>query len=264
MSETCLLSIVVITLNEAHNIRDCLESVRWADEIIVVDSGSTDGTQEICREYTENVFVMDWPGFGMQKNRALEKASGQWVLSIDADERVTKKLRDEIQRRISPDTSERTASNNVVAFSIPRLSNYCGRFLRHGGWWPDRVVRLFLRSKAYFDDAPIHERLLVDGKVGKIKSHLLHYTFRDLNQVLDTVNRYSTAGAQMKCEQGKQGGLTKAVSHGVWMFFRTYVFKAGFLDGREGFMLAVSNAEGAYYKYLKLCYLNRDNKIADK
>jgi len=190
------LSVIVITKNEEESIRDCLESVVWADEIIVVDSGSTDNTVAICREYTSKVFVTGWPGFGAQKNHALEMTTSDWVLSLDADEGVTPELRAEIQAAISDPGAN-------VAFKMPRLSNYCGRYMRHSGWWPDYIIRLFRRGQGHFSNDLVHEHLIVNG---------------------------------------------------------TYILRAGFLDGREGFMLAVSNAEGTYYKYLKLMYLERSEK----
>ena len=247
------ISVIIITKNEELNIRDCLESVKWADEIIVIDSGSSDATVEICKEYTSKVYVTDWPGFGPQKNRALKYVQYEWVLSIDADERVTEELRNEIYSVVN--------SKEFRGYMIPRLSNYCGKFLRHSGWWPDPVLRLFQHHYGCFSDRVVHERLLIDGAVGRLKGHLIHYTFRDLEKVIDTINRYSTSGAEQKAESGKSGGLLKAIFHGLWMFFRTYFLKAGFLDGAEGFMLAVSNSEGAYYKYLKLGMIA--NKRAD-
>lgn len=244
------LSVVIITLNEAHAIRACLESVAWADEIIVVDSGSTDGTLAICREFTPHVHVHDWPGFGPQKNRALGYATQEWVLSLDADERVTPGLRRELEAAMA-------APGAHAAFRMPRLSSFCGRYMRHSGWWPDYITRLFRRGAARFSDDLVHERLVVSGSTGTLKSPLLHDTYRDLEEVLDKVNSYSTAGARMKHKQGKQAGLTTAIAHGVWAFVRTYFLRRGFLDGREGFMLAVSNAEVTYYRYVKSMLLNR-------
>lgn len=246
------LSVIVITRDEAHNIRECLESVRWADELVVVDSGSTDGTQAVCREYTAKLIETDWPGYGPQKNRALEHATGEWILSIDADERVTPDLRREIEAAIT--------NPGFAAYRMPRRSSYCGRFLRHGGWWPDRVTRLFRRGHARFSDAAVHERLEAQGPIGELQSPLLHFSFRDLEQVLNKVNSYSSAGAEMLVDRGKRGGLGAAVAHAVAAFVRTYVFKRGFLDGREGFMLAVSNAEGTYYRYLKAMYLRESGR----
>jgi hypothetical protein len=140
---------------------------------------------------------------------------------------------------------------------MPRLSSYCGRFMRHSGWWPDHVTRLFRRGGARFSDDRVHERLIVDGKVGTLHEPLRHEAIRDLDEALVKMNAYSTAGAIMQHERGTSASLAGAVGHGAWTFLRTYVLRAGFLDGREGFMLAVSNAEGAYYRYLKLMLLDR-------
>lgn len=250
------LSVIVITRDEAANIRACLESVSWADEIIVVDSGSADGTVEIAREMGARVQVhADWPGFGVQKNRALEYATSEWVLSLDADERVTPELRAEIEGVLS-------AGGATDAYLVSRLSNYCGRFMYHSGWHPDLLPRLFRRGKARFSDDLVHEHLVVTGNTGTLRGVLLHYAFDNLEEVLHKVNQYSTAGAAMMYQRGRQASLTGALLRGVWSFFRTYVLRGGFLDGREGFMLAVSNAEGTYYRYLKLMLLNRRAQCA--
>lgn len=243
------LSVVVITKNEATVIARCLESVAWADEIIVLDSASTDGTADIARRCNAKVETRsDWPGFGPQKNRALELATGDWVLALDADEWVTPELRAGIERSLA-------APGDNAAFRMPRLSSYCGRCMRHSGWWPDHVTRLFRRGQARFSADRVHERLIADGPVGTLDEPLLHEAIRDLDDALVKMNAYSTAGAMMQFERGKNASLAGAVWHGAWTFFRTYVLRAGFLDGREGFMLAVSNAEGAYYRYLKLMLL---------
>jgi len=242
------LSVTVITKNESKHIRTCLESVKWADEIIVLDSGSTDDTVAICREYTDKVFGTDWPGFGMQKNRALQRATCDWILSIDADESVTETLHREIEEAIEqPGIS--------VAYQIPRRSSYCGRFMNHGGWWPDYVVRLFRRGHASFSEDLVHERLIVQGAMGRLINPLLHDAFSNLEEVLETTNAYSSAGARLLWQRRKTSSLTGAVLHGIWSFFHTYIVRAGFLDGKKGFMLAVSNGEGTYYKYLKLMLL---------
>ena len=246
------LSVIVISKNEAANIRACLESVAWADEIIVVDSGSTDGTVELAREFTSHVYLHpDWPGFGPQKNRALDYAMGDWVLSIDADERVTPEL------RIAIEAVMRNDANACVAYRVSRLSSYCGRYMRHSGWYPDRIVRLFRRNVARFSDDLVHERLLIEGVIGQLDGELLHYAFDSAEEVLHKMDMYSTAGAQRLHQQGRKATLTGAVLRGMWSFFRTWVLRAGFLDGREGFMLAISNAEGTYYRYIKLMQLNR-------
>ena len=245
------LSIIIITKNEAANIRACLESVAWANEIIVVDAGSADGTIEICREMGAQVFVHDWPGFGVQKNRALSYATHDWVFSLDADERVTPELRTAIVREI------RAEGSVNAAYRISRRSSFCGRFMRHSGWYPDHIVRLFKRDTARFSDDLVHERLLVTGKIGQLEGELLHYAFEDIEEVLRKVDQYSSAGAAMLQQRGRQASLPGAVVRGLWSFVRTYFLRAAFLDGREGFMLAVSNAEGTYYRYLKLMLLNK-------
>lgn len=241
------ISVIVICKNEAESIRECLDSVSWANEIIVLDSGSTDDTRDICREYTEHVLETDWPGYGPQKNRALDMATGDWVLSIDADERVPPELYGEIYAAIR--------SGEHDAYRVPRLSSYCGRWVRHSGWTPDHVTRLFRRGTARFSDDLVHERVVVDGSTGTLTTSLRHETFRTLEDVLGKIDEYSTAAARMRFDRGQRGSLTKAVLRGAWAFLRTYVLRAGFLDGRTGFMLAVSNAEGTYYRYLKMMLL---------
>jgi len=249
------LSLIIITKNEAHDIRECLTSVAWASEVIVLDSGSTDDTVKIAREFTKHVYISkDWQGFGVQKNRALEYATKDWILSLDADERVTQELRTEIEKVIAQ-------PNSKSAFRIPRSSNYCGRFMKHSGWSPDYVVRLFRKESGNFNNNIVHESIVINGKIGTLKHSIVHYAFSDLDEVLDKINRYSSAGAVQKLNQGKRSTLGKAIRHGLWAFMRTFFIQAGFLDGREGFMLAISNAEGVYYRYLKLMYLQEKIQI---
>lgn len=244
------ISVIIIAKNEEHDIRDCLNSVVWADEIIVLDSGSTDNTVLIAKEYTDKVYVsVDWQGFGIQKNRVLAYASCDWVLSLDADERVSNELRMNIQHAIQ--------SENSSVYRIPRLSSYCGKFIRHSGWWPDYVARLFKRGVATFSNDLVHERLVFDGVASNLTAPLLHITYKDLDEVISKINHYSTFGAKNSQLKGKRGSLRLAIVHGLWAFIRTYVFRAGFLDGAEGFMLAISNAEVTYYRYLKLFYLSK-------
>lgn len=243
-----MLSVIIITKNEAQHISRCLDSVKWADEIIVLDSGSVDNTVELCKVYTDNVFVTDWPGFGIQKQRALDKASGDWVLSIDADEQVSAALRAEIELAMQ--------NNQYDGFEIPRLSSYCGRNMKHGGWWPDYVLRLFKREAGKFSPELVHERVEVNGKIAKLTQPLLHEAFINPEEVLHKINSYSSLGARKLHDAGKNTSLSEAILKGLWTFIRTYFLKAAILDGRQGLMLAISNAEGAYYKYVKLLELN--------
>jgi len=247
VKNTIDLSVIIITKNEAANIRACLDSVAWADEIIVVDSGSTDDTVAICREFTPHVYIHDWPGFGAQKNRALNYASKDWVLSLDADERISPELRAEIQSAMRAGRED--------AYEIPRLSSFCGRYIHHSGWRPDYVTRLFKRGMGRFSDDLVHERVIVSGSTGKLRQSMLHESFRNTEELLAKINHYSTAGALMLHKKNRTASLKKAVAHALWAFLRTYILRAGFLDGREGFMLAVSTAEGTYYRYVKLMLL---------
>jgi glycosyltransferase involved in cell wall biosynthesis len=243
------ISAIVITRDNERTIARCLESLRWVDEIVVVDSGSTDRTPEISRDLGAQVHVTaDWPGHGPQKNRALGRATGDWVLSIDSDEWVSPQLRMEIEQALEHPGAR-------AGYAIPRRSSFCGRFMRHSGWWPDYVLRLFRRDRGRFTDDHTHERLVVEGAVGRLREPIMHEAITDLDQMLAKMNGYSSSSARMKLEQGRRGSITAAVAHGAWAFFRTYVLRVGFLDGREGFILAVANAEGSYYRYVKLMML---------
>ena len=247
------LSVILITRNEESNLDDCLASLEGvAQQIVVVDSNSMDRTLEIAQNYGALMaHPTDWPGFGPQKNRALDLATGDWVLSLDADERLTPALKSEILMAMNH-------SAHVDCFAIPRLSWYCGRFIRHSGWSPDYVERLFKRGTARFSDDLVHERLIPNGTVAKLKNPMLHYSFMNYAQVLDKLNRYSSASAEQAFAKGKKSSPAKAVLHGMWAFIRTYILQAGFLDGPQGFALAISNAHGTYYRYMKLWQLNQD------
>lgn len=239
-----MLSVIVITKNEAEHIGRCLASVAWADEIIILDSGSSDDTVAICKQFTDQVYVTDWPGFGPQKQQALDKARGDWVLSLDADEEISPALKDEIQQAMQ--------MQDVHGFEIPRLSSYCGRQIKHAGWWPDYVLRLFRRDAGHFSEDVVHERIVVNGAIEQLCTPLLHEAFVDPEEVLRKINSYSSLGAQKLFDNGQRASLGLAIGKGLWTFIRTYIIKAAILDGAEGLMLAISNAEGSYYKYLKL------------
>ena len=247
------LSVILITRNEEANLADCLASLEGiAQQIVVVDTNSSDRTLDIAKSYGAAIAQPpDWPGFGPQKNRALDLATGEWVLSLDADERLTPALKSEIVTAIHH-------SAHVDCFAIPRLSWYCGRFIRHSGWNPDYVDRLFKRGSARFSDDLVHERLITSGQVAKLENPMLHYSFMNYSQVLQKIDRYSTASAEQAFAKGKTSTPLKAVLHGVWSFFRTYFLQAGFLDGPQGFTLAMSNAQGTYYRYVKLWHLIRE------
>ena len=237
------LSAIIIALNEAGNIADCLDTLSSCDECIVVDGGSTDTTAQIARGKGARVVSHSFEGFGAQKGFALSLATGDWVLSIDADERLPPALVQEIRNAI--------ASGGADAYELPRRSSFCGRVMDHSGWSPDYVLRLFRRDKAYLSPDLVHERVICNGTVLRLKEPLVHDPVRRLEDALSRMDRYSTAGAEQLLAGGQSVSFMSGISHGMWTFIRTYVLRAGFLDGREGFLLAVANAEGTYYRYMK-------------
>ena len=238
------LSIIIITKNEAENIRACLDSVKWADEIIVVDSGSSDATVEICRELGAKVHVHDWPGFGMQKNRALSYATNEWVFSQDADERVTPDLKAQLIKAMEDGSKD--------GYYVPRLSQFCGRFIRHSGWYPDYVLRLFKRTKGRFSDDMVHERVILEGSAGRLSSPLLHYSYLNEADVHRKTEQYARAGAMQMLKNGKTATITDAPLRAGWAFIRTYFLRLGFLDGIAGFNIALMNFRTTYLKYRQL------------
>ena len=238
------LSVIIITKNEAHNIRACLESVSWADEIIVVDSGSADDTVAIAREFTPHVYQHDWPGFGAQKNRALSYASKDWVLSLDADERVTHELRSQIEAAMGSATKD--------GFYIPRLSQFCGQFIRYSGWYPDYVLRLFKKEKGRFSDDLVHESVVLQGQAGRLSCPLLHYSYMSDADVSRKIEQYASAAALQMHKRGKAATQADAPLRAGWAFVRTYFLRLGFLDGAAGLGVARMNARTTYLKYKKL------------
>jgi glycosyltransferase involved in cell wall biosynthesis len=246
------LSVILITHNESRNVLACLQSVAFADEWIVVDSGSSDDTRELAAAFGARVLrTDDWPGFGAQKNRALALARGRWVLSIDADERVSPELALQIRSVVAQPSTE------PAGCELPRMSRFCGQWMRHGDWYPDRVLRLFRREAGRFSDDKVHERLLVQGVVARLHGHLLHDTMPNLDDALAKMNRYSTGRAQDMLRRGRRGSIAGAFAHGLWAFVRGYVLRRGFLDGRLGLILALYVAEGTCYRHLKLWLLAR-------
>jgi glycosyltransferase involved in cell wall biosynthesis len=237
------LSAIVITRDEAKNIAECLAALSFCDELIVVDSGSSDDTVKLAEAKGARVVSHAWQGFGAQKGFALSLATGDWVLSIDADERVTPELAQAIKAAID--------ENKADGFEMPRLSTYCGREMRHSGWFPDRVLRLFRRGKAHFSDDVVHERVICDGPVVRLKAPLMHYPVARLEDAIRRMDSYSTLGAEKIVTAGKPVSFFTGIAHGAFAFLRIYVLRLGFLDGAAGFLLAVANAEGTYYRYMK-------------
>ena len=244
------LSVCIITFNEERNIVDCLESVKWADEIVVVDSGSTDRTVELCRRYTDRVLVLDWAGHVAQKNRAVESASNEWVFCIDADERVTEKLKGEIEAVLRGEPRH-------AGYTVPRLNRYLGRWIRHGSWYPDRKLRLFDRRRGRFTGSDPHDRVEVEGSVGKLTGDLLHFSYRNLSHHLEQMNRYTTTMAAKKLEAGVRFPLLRALLYPPAKFIKMYFLRQGFRDGAQGFILAAMGSIYEFLKYTKLWELRK-------
>ncbi|HTN65018.1 MAG TPA: glycosyltransferase family 2 protein [Burkholderiaceae bacterium] len=247
------LSVIIITHNEELNIADCLASLAGiASEIVVVDSGSTDRTVALARAAGAKIIqTASWPGFGPQKNIALDAATCDWVLSLDADERLTEALGEQIR------TALRTAACN--AYEMPRLSYFCGKPVRHGGWYPDHIVRLVRRGTARFSNNLVHESLIGQGPIGRLGTPLLHYSYRTMDDVRRKIDNYSQAGARQLHARGKRTSRTQAVLHGAWAFLRTYVFKLGVLDGVTGWRIACMNMRASYLKYVRLLALQENS-----
>jgi glycosyltransferase involved in cell wall biosynthesis len=250
------LSVIVITHNESTNIADCLSTLAFADEIIVVDCASTDGTPDVARSLGAVVHVTtDWPGFGIQKNRALDLAQHPWVLSLDADERVPAELAKQIRQVVMQDTG--------VAFEIPRLTQFCGHWIRHCGWTPDYVLRLFRRGSARFSDDLVHERVVVkQGVAGRLAVPLLHYSYPTPSHYWRKLEQYSQAWACQRFADGQKTSMVRAGMAGVVAFLRSYFFRLGFLDGAMGFAVCTMQAQAAFGKYFALYCLNQKNDIS--
>lgn len=250
------LSAVIITYNEEHNIRRCLESLsNLADEILVVDSGSLDGTVDICKSMGAVVIHQPFLGYIEQKNFATSKATYDWVLSLDADEALTTELLASIRKTMQNPSAD--------GYTMNRLTNYCGTWVRHGGWYPDAKLRLFNRTKGEFTGVNPHDRyrLRLGSSMQHLKGDLLHYSFNSLTEFIRQQDRFSTIGALAMFNMGKKSSLAKILYKPIARFLKMYVLKAGFLDGLTGFTIAVNNAHAVFLKYLRLYYLQHDKTI---
>lgn len=240
------ITATVITFNEEHNIAAALESLRWADEIIVVDSESTDHTVEIARSITNRVFVRPWPGYSAQKNFAAEQAANNWIFSLDADERVSEELKKEIEQ------IKRGAEPTAAAFEMARSTFYLGRWIKHSGWRPDYKRRLYNRNRARWKGSYVHETLEIDGDVQRIAGNILHYTVRDAAEHHLRMDRYTTLAAEEAHTCGESASLVTLLLSPALVFVRSYVLKLGFLDGVPGLAIARFAAQYDFLKKLKL------------
>jgi glycosyltransferase involved in cell wall biosynthesis len=240
------ISATIVTLNEERNIARAIGSLRCADEVVVVDSGSTDGTREIAARMGARVIEEPWRGYAGQKNFAACCAANDWILSIDADEELTEELAAEIAQL-------KQEGARVDGYSFPRLAQYLGRWIRHSGWYPDRKIRLYNRGKAEWVGEYVHESVRVRGASGELQGDLLHYTCASLSEHLRTLDRYTSLAARGAVAGGKTASLTRLAVDPAWTFFRTYVLQRGFLDGRQGLAIAWMAALYTFLKYAKAC-----------
>ena len=244
------LSVVIITKDEEQNLPRCLDSVTWADEVIVIDSHSTDRTVEIAEARGARVSTVEWQGFGPAKQAGVNLATGEWILSLDADEAVSEQLAEEIKQVIQSD-------GDYDGYTMPRKTNFLGRWINHCGWYPDRILRLFRKSQGQFDQAYVHERVEVDGRVGKLNADLLHYSYPTLDSYFSKFNRYTTMGAEKAFRQGRRANWFDILVRPPASFVKHYVSKQGFRDGMEGFIISVLSSIAVLAKYAKLRDMNR-------
>lgn len=237
-----MISAVIITYDEQDRIKKCLESIKWVDEIIIVDAGSTDETLKICKEYTDKIYVVNWQGYAKQKNFGIEKAKGDWILSIDSDEIVPKELEEEIKNAILED--------KYHGYFIPRKSFFLEKWINHCGWYPDYQLRLFKKGYGKFKERPVHEGVEVHGEKGNLKNVLIHYPYKDINKYFEKFNEYTSLAAG-ELNKKRKFSLLRLIFEPRFVFFRSYILKKGFLDGRAGFTISVFNAMNTFVKHAK-------------
>jgi glycosyltransferase involved in cell wall biosynthesis len=238
------IGIAVITKNEKDRIGRLLKSLDFANEIVVVDSGSTDGTQDLCKRMGSKVVFKEWQGFGLQKQFAMDQIQSEWILNLDADEEVSKELAQEIIEAVN------SADTQVNGFSMPRLSRYLGRWIRHGGWYPDRKIRLVRRKRGKWSDDPLHEKLRVDGKVNQLSKPIFHYVYRNISDHVKTINRFSDVYATENLPV-TSGFVLAGLGHAVIKFLECYVWKLGILDGIPGLIIAMNSSWYVFLKHAK-------------
>ncbi len=240
------ISAIIVCFNEEDNIDDCLQSVTWCDEIVVVDSFSTDRTVEICRRYTDRVFQRAWAGYRDQKAFAHSKATKEWVILVDSDERVPPELRAEIQEAL------RGHGSRYAAYAVPRVVYYLGRWWWRGGWYPDYDIRVFKRAQARWGGLDPHERIFVQGRVRRLRNPIHHYSYRDITDHLSRINHFTSLSARELKESGQRWRWWNSIFHPPFRFLRSFVWKRGFLEGAPGFFIAATAAFYVFLKYAKL------------
>ena len=246
------ISVAIITLNEEDRLPDCLASVAFADDVVVVDSGSTDQTIEIAENFGARVFKKAWSGFGAQKQFAIEQCQGQWILILDADERIPKETAEEITKISQTPIS-------FKGYSIARKNYFMNRWIKHAGWWPDRTIRLFCRDSGCMSNKQVHETMEVDGPVIDLQNPIIHYPFRDLHHLMGKMDHYSSAGARDLYKANKKSSIIKAGLRASWSILYNYLIRGGFLDGGPGLIIAISDAANIFFKYTKLVEMKKNS-----
>jgi len=248
------LSVAIITKNEEDNILSCLQSISFAGQIVVVDSGSTDNTLKIAADFGCEIYSEEWRGFGPQKQLAIEKCRLPWILVLDADERIPPDAADIIKKIVTnPDVKE-------TGFSFPRKNYFQGRWIKHAGWWPDRIIRLFRKGAGKMSNAVVHESVEVEGDIGVLDTVIEHYTESRLSKIIQKIDRYSTLGAETAFKEGKNCTTGGAFLRAFFTFVQDYFFRLGILDGMPGLTLAVTDSVNKFFKYAKLSELNKKNR----
>jgi len=247
------LAVAIITRDEAENLPSCLESVAFAEQIVVVDSGSTDGTVKIAEDFGCDVYQEAWRGFGPQKQVAIDRCRMPWVLVLDADERIPAETSAVVEKIVA-------GAEKAVGYSLPRRNYFQGRWIRHAGWWPDRVVRLFKKGSGEMTGAKVHEAVTVKGLVEPLAVPIDHFTESRLEKIVAKINRYSTIGAQEAFEKGRRATVAEAFLRAGATFGQDYLLRGGFLDGPQGLTLAVTDSVNKFFKYSKLAELGRKEK----
>jgi glycosyltransferase involved in cell wall biosynthesis len=247
------ISAVIITFNEEENIQDAIRSVSWADEVVVVDCGSADRTVEIAKTAGAKLYKNEWRGYTAQKNWANEKARGEWILSLDADERVTPELKMEILHIMETGTE-------MDGYYIPRRARFLGRYIRHCHWYPDYQLRLFRKNKSAWTGGLVHERVEVEGKVGRLNNDLIHFTYKDIADQTDKLNRYSSLWALDAFRYGRKTGILNIIMSSAATFINVYFFRLGILDGFPGFVISRNLAYYSFQKKIKLYQLYREKR----
>jgi len=248
------LSVAIITKNEERNIRGCLESVAFADQIVVVDSGSVDATLAIAAEFGCDIYREGWHGFGPQKQMAIDYCRRPWVLVLDADERIPPGTAEIITKIVA------SGDGNAAGFSFPRKNFFQGRWIKHAGWWPDRIVRLFRKESGRMTQVAVHEAVDIDGPIQALEAPIEHFTESSLTQILQKIDKYSTLGAREAHAAGKRSTPCSAFFRAALTFLQDYFLRLGILDGRQGLTLAVTDSVNKFFKYAKLSELDQNGR----